>query len=139
MSLVPAHATVGTHLPELKVPLSRAFIVASAIASRDYQDVHHDPAAAQESGTKDIFMNILTSNAMVERFVREWAGPDAELRSLKIRLGVPNQAGDVMVLRGDVVEVGDDFAVVDVVGENSLGAHITGSATVGWPVRGASV
>lgn len=138
MSEVPAHVTVGSLLPELTLPLTPGFIVASAIASRDYQDVHHDLAAAQNSGAENVFMNILTSNAMVERFVRAWTGPDAELRKVKIRLGVPNAAGDVMVLRGEVVEVDGDAAVIDVVGENSLGAHIKGSATVSWPVRGES-
>ncbi|MEV8511692.1 acyl dehydratase [Dactylosporangium sp. NPDC051484] len=135
MSRVPDHVTPGAELPPLTVPLTRGFIVASAIASRDYQDVHQDPDAARHSGTKDVFMNILTSNALVERFVRAWAGPGAELRGLRIRLGVPNQAGDVMVLLGTVAEVGDAQAVVDVRAENSLGAHLTGSATLAWPDR----
>ena len=76
----------GDRLPELAIPLTRTLIVATAIASRDYQDVHHDPDLAAERGSKDIFMNILTSNAMVERFVKEWAGPSVRVRRLKVRL-----------------------------------------------------
>lgn len=49
-------------------------IVATALASRDYQDVHHDPALAVERGSKDVFMNILTTNGLVDRFVTGWAG-----------------------------------------------------------------
>ncbi|GIH72428.1 hotdog family protein [Sphaerimonospora thailandensis] len=138
MTALPPQVRVGARLPDLVVPLDRGFVVATAIASRDYQDVHHDPDVARASGAADVFMNILTSNAMVERFVRAWGGPSAELRALRIRLGVPNSAGDRMVLRGTVREVGEDHAVVDVTGENSLGAHITGSATLAWPDRGVT-
>ncbi|MCQ0015511.1 hypothetical protein [Actinomadura madurae] len=65
---------VGEELPELSVPLTRTMIVATALASRDYQDVHHDPALAVERGSKDVFMNILTTNGLVDRFVTGWAG-----------------------------------------------------------------
>ncbi len=66
---------VGQSLPELAIPMTRTLIVATAIATRDFQDVHHDPALALERGSKDIFMNILTSNGLVARYVTDWAGP----------------------------------------------------------------
>ncbi len=87
---------VGDELPTLVIPLTRTLIVATAIASRDYQDVHHDPGLAQERGSPDIFMNILTTNGFVGRFITDWAGPDAVLKSVKIRLGAPNYPGDTM-------------------------------------------
>jgi hypothetical protein len=71
--------SVGAELPVLEIPLTRTLIVATAIASRDYQDVHHDPGLAVERGSKDIFMNILSTNGFVGRFVTDWAGPDAQL------------------------------------------------------------
>ena len=74
--------------------------MATAIASRDYQDVHHDPGLAQERGSHDIFMNILTTNGFVGRFITDWAGPDAVLKSVKIRLGAPNYPGDTMTMTG---------------------------------------
>jgi len=43
---------VGDELPKLDIPLTRTLIVTTAIASRDYQDVHHDPGLAQERGSK---------------------------------------------------------------------------------------
>ena len=64
-------------------------IVSTAIATRDWQDVHHDRDVAQAAGSKDIFMNILTTNGLVERFVADWAGHDAELKGIAIRLGAP--------------------------------------------------
>ena len=98
--MTTARAHVGEALPPLEIPLTRSLIVATAIASRDYQDVHHDPALAVERGSRDIFMNILTSNAMVERYVKGWAGPAVRISRLKVRLGAPNYPGDTMTLTG---------------------------------------
>ncbi|MGW0600623.1 MaoC family dehydratase [Streptomyces sp. NPDC002776] len=120
----------GEELPPLTVPVTRTLIVAGAIASRDYQDVHHDPELARQKGSPDIFMNILTTNGLVGRYLTDHFGPAAVLRKLSIRLGVPNHPGDTMVLTGSIEEVDGDTATVRVVGTNSLGAHVTGTATV---------
>ncbi|GAC1317064.1 MAG: MaoC family dehydratase [Acidimicrobiales bacterium] len=126
---------VGTELPELAVPLTRTLIVAGAIASRDYQDVHHDPSLAVERGSKDVFMNILTTNGFVGRFVTDWAGPDAVLKKVAIRLGAPNYAGDTMRLTGHVAARDEAARTVDVAirGANSLGDHVTGTVTLTLP------
>ncbi len=121
---------VGQSLPELAIPLTRTLIVATAIATRDFQDVHHDPALALERGSKDIFMNILTSNGLVARYVTDWAGPRARLRRVAIRLGAPNYPGDTMTLTGDVVSTADGNVVVQVRGTNSVGVHASGTVTV---------
>ena len=126
--------TVGEELPELAIPLTRTLIVATAIASRDYQDVHHDPCLAVERGSKDIFMNILTSNAMVERYAKEWAGPAAILRKVKIRLGAPNYPGDTMTMRGSVASIDGTRVELAVTGTNSLGPHVSGTVVLELPV-----
>jgi acyl dehydratase len=126
-------ARVGEELPELVVPLTRTLIMATAVASRDYQDVHHDPGLAQERGSPDIFMNILSTNGFVGRFVTDWAGPDAVIKKVAIRLGVPNYPGDTMTMRGTVAAVEDGVATVKVVGSNSLGDHVTGTVDVVVP------
>lgn len=125
----------GDELPPLSVPVTRTLIVAGAIASRDYQDVHHDPEAARAKGAPDIFMNILTTNGLVGRYVTDHFGPGAVLRKMAIRLGAPNYPGDVMVLTGTITSVcadGDPGGVVDVaiVGTNRLGRHVSGTVTV---------
>ena len=124
---------VGDTLPELVLDASVRNIVATAIASRDYQDVHHDVAAAQERGSKTIFTNILTSNGYCLRYVTDWTGPDAVVKKAKIRLGVPNYAGDTLTLTGTVSAVDGDLVTVDVRGSNSLGDHVTGSVVVQVP------
>jgi hypothetical protein len=123
----------GEELPELSIRITTTLIVAGAIASRDYQDVHHDEALARQRGTPGIFMNILTTNGLVGRFVTDWAGPDATVKRIAIRLGVPNFAGDTMRLTGRVTAVGEGVAEVEVAGRNRLGDHVTGTVTVELP------
>ncbi|MFE3068932.1 MaoC family dehydratase [Streptomyces sp. NPDC059247] len=123
----------GDELEPLTVPITRTLIVAGAVASRDYQDVHHDAELAREKGSPDIFMNILTTNGLVGRYVTDRLGPRAVLRKVSIRLGAPNHPGDTMVLSGTVVEVDGDTARVRIAGTNGLGHHVTGTVTVEVP------
>ena len=132
-----ADVEVGAELPNLEIPLTRSLVVATAIASRDYQDVHHDPGLATEKGSPDIFMNILTTNGFVGRFITDWAGPDAVLRRVAIRLGAPNYPGDSMTLSGEVTAKddsgGEGFVEVSIRGHNSLGDHVTGTVELVLP------
>jgi hypothetical protein len=140
-----AEVSVGDALAPLEIPLTRTVIVATAMASRDYQDVHHDPGLAVERGSPDIFMNILTTNCFVGRFVTDWAGPGARIESVSIRLGAPNYPGDAMTLTGSVTKAdtpagrADGRGVVEVAvrGANSRGDHVTGTVVVSLPRDGA--
>lgn len=127
----------GQELPELAIPLTRTLIVATAIASRDYQDVHHDPELAQQKGSKDIFMNILSTNGFVGRFITDWSGPDAVIKKVAIRLGAPNYPGDTMTMRGKVTakseENGEGLVDVELKGSNSLGDHVSGMVRLALP------
>ncbi|MDQ0582055.1 MaoC/PaaZ C-terminal domain-containing protein [Streptomyces rishiriensis] len=123
----------GDELPPLEIGITRTLIVAGALASRDYQDVHHDPELARRKGSPDIFMNILTTNGLVGRYLTDHFGPTAVLRKVAVRLGAPNHPGDTMVLRGRIEEVDGDTAVVRVTGDNGIGRHVTGTVTLTVP------
>ena len=129
-----AEVREGDALAPCPVPITTTLIVAAAIASRDYQDVHHDRDAAIRRGTPDIFMNILTSSGLVARYVTDWAGPEAILGALRIRLGAPNHPGDTMRLEGRVAKadrgrVATHGGRVELAirGSNRLGDHVTGT------------
>ena len=126
-------ASVGETLPELVIEASVRNIVATALASRDFQDVHHDIASAQARGSKTIFTNILTSNGYCLRYVTDWTGPDAVVKKASIRLGVPNYAGDTMTMRGSVTAVDGKRIEVSVKGSNSLGDHVIGTVELDIP------
>ncbi|HET6940263.1 MAG TPA: MaoC family dehydratase [Nocardioides sp.] len=120
----------GQVIPEWSLPMTPTTIVSTAIATRDWQDVHHDRDVAQAAGSRDIFMNILTTNGLVEKFVVDWAGGDAELKEIAIRLGAPAHPYDTLTFSGTVTSVEDGIATIDVVGRVSLGDHVTGTVRV---------
>jgi acyl dehydratase len=121
---------VGAELPALVVPITTTLIVAGAMASRDFQDVHHDADVAKASGAKDIFMNILTTGGLVGRFITDWTGPGAVIKKMSIRLGAPNYPHDTMTLTGSVSSVDGNAVTVTIRGANSLGDHVTGTVEV---------
>jgi acyl dehydratase len=124
---------VGEELPPLDVPTTAALVVGGALASRDFTPVHHDKAAAQAQGLPDIFMNILTTNGFVGRYVSDWAGPDALVRGVKTKLGGPNMPGDTLKIRGTVASAEDGLVAIQVTGNNSWGNHVSATVTVELP------
>lgn len=121
---------VGAAIPTLEIPLNRTMIMACAVASQDFEDVHHDPTKAQERGTPDIFMSINTTNGLIDRYLTDWTGPHGRIRSVSLRLGVPNFPGDTMTMTGEVTAVDGDQATVSVTGRNSRGVHVTATAVL---------
>ena len=129
--------SVGDELPVLEIFVTPTLIVSGAIASRDFNVLHHDVDRAFAAGAPNIFMNILTTNGVVGRYVMEWAGPEAVLSRIAIRLGAPNYPYDTFALSGRVAareERGDRrIVVLELRGKNSLGDHVTGSAELELP------
>lgn len=136
-SLRFADVSVGDALPGLDVPLSAAVIVGGALASRDFTPVHHDRAAAREQGLDDIIMNILTTNGYVGRYVTDWAGPDAALEQVSIRLGAPNMPGDTMSMSGVVKSAEAGRVEIEVAGRNAWGNHVQATVVVALPGSGS--
>lgn len=128
---------VGDELPPFELPVTSTVIVAGAIASRDFMPAHHDAEYARGQGAPDLFMNILTTNGYVARFITDWAGPEAMVRKIAIRLGAPAVPGQPLRFSGQVAQTsreGDECVVeVSVRAANDLGDHATGTVTVSLP------
>ncbi|MEI7057237.1 MaoC family dehydratase [Nocardioides sp. CCNWLW239] len=120
----------GEKIPTWELPITPTLVVSTALATRDFQDVHHDRDRAQAAGSKDIFMNILTSTALCERYVTDWAGTDVQITGISIRLGAPAYPYDTLSFSGEVTEVAGGVATIQVIGAVSLGAHVTGTVRV---------
>ena len=141
---VPAAAEPadGEELPVFELDVTATVVVAGAIASRDLMPVHHDRGYAQAQGAPDIFMNILTTNGYIARYVTDWAGPEAMLRSIAIRLGGPAVPGYPLRFSGRVasqqLEGDDRILEVAVRATNDLGDHATGTVTVTLPAGGTT-
>ena len=121
---------VGDRLPPLTIEATPTFVVSTALATRDFQDVHHDRDRAVQRGSKDIFVNILTDTGLVQRYVTDWAGPSARVRKIAIRLGVPCYAYDTLQFSGEVTAVDGAAVTVSVVGRGQLGDHVVGTVEI---------
>ena len=126
---------VNQELPAIRVPITITATMASALATRDFQPVHHDLERARAMGSESVFTNTHATAGYLERLVMQWAGAGAFLKSLKLRLGVPNYAGDEMVLAGKVTAIDIDTRQVTVAatGRNSRGDHVTAELVVRMP------
>jgi uncharacterized protein len=114
-------------LPELTIQVTPTVVVSTAIATRDFYQVHHDRDFAIATGSMDIFLNILTTTGLVQRYVTDWAGPEAVVRGVSIRLGVPCYAGDTLTFAGHLTAADGDEQTIAVTGSCSLGNHVTGT------------
>jgi len=126
------HVSGLDDLPEMVVEVTPTFVVASALATRDFTPVHHDVGLAVANGSTNIFVNILTDTGLVQRFITQWAGPQSIVREISLRLGVPCYAGDTLTFTGHVAErtpgQHGDRCLVKVIGRCSLGEHIIATA-----------
>ncbi|MDQ4007015.1 MAG: acyl dehydratase [Actinomycetota bacterium] len=137
-----AEVRVGDRLEGLSIPVTPTFVVSTALATRDFQDVHHDRDLAQSRGSKDIFLNILTSTGLVQRYVTDWAGPQALVREVSVRLGAPCYPYSTLELTGAVTEVATDGAdraqhIVKVTGTTDIGDHVVATVRVELPAEEA--
>ena len=134
----PRSIAVGDELPLFELNVTSTVIVAGAIASRDFMPAHHDPVFAKAQGAPDMFMNILTTTGYVARYVTDWAGPEAMLTSIKIRLGAPSVPGKPLRFTGSVANKRDaDGACaleIAVRAANDLGDHATGTVALTLPL-----
>jgi acyl dehydratase len=141
-TVAPEDVRVGARLARLEAPMTRSTIVAAAIATRDYQDVHHDPDLARARGSHDVFLNILATNGLVGRLVTDAFGPNVQLRKLAIKLGATAYPGDTLAIDGQVVAkeaapAGGVEVKIRVRGTVSRGEHVSGEVTLQVPAAGA--
>ncbi len=107
---------VGMELSPLTIKLTPTRIAAGAFATRDFEPIHHDRAAAERIGRKDVFMNIFMTNGLMQRCVTDWAGPGSRIRGIRLGLSGASVAGDMFTIRGRVVTVGEDSIQIDLQG-----------------------
>ncbi len=137
-TLTCADIAVGDQLPALAIDITTSLVVCGALATRDFEPVHHNKAAATATGLPDVFMNILTSQGLMTRYATDWSGPEAVVKSMDIRLGAPNVPGMTMTMTGAVTAIDSASGLVDiaVVGENNIwGMHMQGSVQLALPLE----
>ena len=129
---------IGDPITPMRIDVTATVVVAGAIATRDFMPVHHDRDYANSQGSPEIFMNIMSDNAYCSRFLTDWAGPEAMVKRIAIRLGVPAHAGSTLEFTGSVTGTsragGEGIVEVEFRATNDRGDHLSGTAVLSLPV-----
>jgi len=137
-SLKASDINIGDQINPMNINLTHTMVMATAIASRDFMPVHHDKDYALKQFAPDIFLNILSSNGYVSRFLTDWAGPEAWVKKINIKLGVPAVPHQLLKFTGAVLskieENGECLIEVSVQAVNDSGNHVTGTASITLPL-----
>jgi len=136
-SLKASSINVGDALPQVDIELTHTIVASTAIASMDFMPVHHDKDYALAQFAPDAFLNILSSNGFVSKFLTDWAGPECWVKKIAVKLGVPATPHKTLSFTGTVMnktEQGDEVVIdVSVQGALDTGNHVTGTATITLP------
>ncbi len=137
-NLSPADINVGDAVTPMDIALTHTLVASTAIASMDFMPVHHDKDYAQAQFAPDAFLNILSTNGYISRFVTDWAGPEAWVKKINVKLGVPAVPHQTLKFTGEVLsktENGDECDIeVSVAAANDSGNHATGTAVITLPL-----
>jgi acyl dehydratase len=137
-SLNPSDINVGDAVTPMDINLTHTLVAATAIASMDFMPVHHDKDYAQAQFAPDAFLNILSTNGYISRFVTDWAGPEAWVKKINVKLGVPAVPHQTLKFTGEVLgknELDGEVEIeVSVTAANDSGNHATGTAVITLPV-----
>ena len=133
---------VGDPITPMTIDVTATVVVAGAVATRDFMPVHHDRDYANSQGSPNIFLNIMTDNGFCGRFLTDWAGPEAMVRKIAFRLGVPAYAGTKLEYSGRVTALsqldGEGIVEVELRAANDQGDHVSGTAVLGLPLKKAA-
>jgi acyl dehydratase len=126
-------AQVGSSLPSLTIPMTVTRMVMMAYVSRDFNPVHHDMEHAQANGSRHMFMQWACQVGVIFRFITDWAGPDAWISRVAIKLQRPSYAHEDITFAGRVVSAteGDESSVeVEIESMDHGGVTTAGSVSL---------
>lgn len=106
-------------------------------ATRDFYEVHHDPAFAKAGGDPDLFIGVHLAHGLIGRLGTDWGGPEARLVTMDFRTYGRVYLDDSITVRGRVSRKYTNAAVelidLDVQTATSLGVTHTATLTVDLP------
>jgi len=112
-----AAATVGTQLPPLELPFTRADLVRYAGASGDFNPIHWSDRKAADLGLSSVIAHGLLTMGRALKIVTDWAGDPGRVRRYGVRFTKPVEVPDtdegvVVRVTATVTAVTDGVATV---------------------------
>lgn len=130
----------GEELTPIKLPLTVTKCVVNAAGTRDFFPGHHDRDFAQTAnGVKDMFLQTQHFQALLDRLMNEWAGPEGWIRKRTISMRTSIFPGDQMIVTGKVIkkyeEGGEKRVDLELMVSNQDGPCCPASATLILPSK----
>lgn len=134
---------VGDELTPIEMELGWTTMALQVSGSQDWNEPHHDPDFATESGMPGIFYNTGWTTGLLGRLLTDWHGPQGWVETLAFQMRGMHMNGDTVRACGRVTEVhdrGDVYGVdLEIWLENDrVGKATPGTATVRLPRRGTT-
>lgn len=122
---------IGDELPEIKIPITLHRLVMEAGANRDLSMIHHDGDVARATGAPDAYANTFFLLGLFERQLRVFIGEKGQIRKIgPMSMRTFNAVGDVLTVKGKIVEISDEGINIDQQIESARGLTTTCSAFV---------
>ena len=112
----------------LEVPITSTLVIAGALASNDFEKVHHDRDVARSLGFKDIILSIITTTGLVSRVATALLPERKRLGGISLRLGSPAWAGDVLSFR--CLPTAAEPNQFGITGDTQRGQHVSAIVTL---------
>lgn len=138
MMTEPTPMTIGTQLPPLTVPLTRADLVRYAGASTDFNPIHWSDRMARRVGMPSVIAHGMLTMATALRIVTDWVGDPAKVRAYSCRFTSPvpvpdDEAGVELRITAAVSALTDETATVTITavitGPDGEDVKVLGQAT----------
>jgi len=99
----PAVDVAGSsELPVVTMPVTLGRCVLNAAATRDFFPGHHDRDYARSQGARDVYLNTMFFQGLVDRVITDWAGPDTWVTFRRLSMVAPACVGDLLSTSGRV-------------------------------------
>jgi len=131
----------GDEMPSLtKPPVTEVQLVKYAGASGDFNPIHTVHHYAEKAGLGGVIAHGMLSMGFAGEYMTEWIGESGTLKRLKVRFTAMTRPGDVVTLKGNVIDKkqaeGENLVECEFWVEKENGTKtIKGDATVVLPSR----
>lgn len=98
--------TIGNKLPSATLKCDTMTVITANVATSDFFPGLIDPDYARDVGHDTVFMNTMTLQSLMNRYVLDWA-PEGRISWHEISMRKPAYAGIALEISGEISAVND--------------------------------
>jgi acyl dehydratase len=114
---------------KLEKHVSKYMPILYAGAGGDFNPIHIDPDFGKFVGLGGNILQGLGTYAFASQTCVDWAGSPKALKRLKVRFASPVRPGDVVTIRGKVVEINGKRIKAELIATNNKGETVLSNAS----------